>query len=282
MSHTSPREIPLKPWRDVDASVLEATRTVPTMLAEPEQRLYHWLTAEWASGAGAIVELGCFAGGSTARLAEGHRIAGLRSEIHAFDRFSINQSGKEKHLYPAGVPAFEGEDLLPLAKQLLKPWEKRITLHPGAIEEQSWSGAAIELLIMDASKSSATADRFAEMFYPSLIPGHSLVVQQDYLHWKLPWIAAQMELMADSFTPVAFAPHHTIVFRCDAPVDGEILARGRVCGLSQTQMTTLLRDARKRLRALGVARKVITLIKAAQANPGVEQASKMAQPGKAL
>ncbi len=279
MSHTSPREILLEPWRDVELSVLEATRAVPTMLAEPEQRLYHWLTAEWARGAGAIVELGCFAGGSTARLAEGHRIAGLQSEIHAFDRFTINQSGKEKHLYPAGIPAFEGEDLLPLARQLLQPWEAHITLHRGAIEEQSWPGEAIELLVMDASKSAATADRFAEMFYPSLIPGHSLVVQQDYLHWKLPWIAAQMELMADSFTPVAFAPHHTIVFRCDAPVDSEMLARGRVSGLSQAQMTALLRGARKRLRALGVARKVVTLIKAARANPGVEQASKMARRG---
>ena len=276
MSPILPREIPLKPWRNVDLPLLEATRSVPTMLAEAEQRLYHWLTANWFTGAGTIVELGCFAGGSTARLAEGLRVSGNDGHIHAFDRFTINESGKQQHLYPAGVPAFEGGDLLPVAQQLLEPWQAQITLHPGQIETQSWPGDPIELLVMDASKSAATTDRFAEMFYPSLIPGQALVVQQDYLHWKLPWIAAQMELMASCFTPVAFAPHHTIVFRCDAQVDANVLRAGRVSGLSDTQMTALLRGARKRLRDLGVAKKVVALIKSARANPGVEQASKMA------
>ncbi len=278
MSPTAPRDMPREPWRDVDACVLEATRAIPTMLSEAEQRLYHWLAARWYTGAGAIVELGCFAGGSTARLAEGLRLSGRDGHIHAFDRFRVNEAGKRQHLYPAGIPAFEGEDLLPLARRLLAPWQKRISLHPGQIESQLWSGGAIELLVMDASKTTATADRFAGMFFPSLIPGRSLVVQQDYLHWKQPWVAAQMELMADAFRPVAHAPHHTVVFRCEAPVDAAMLARGRVSGLSEAELTTLLRRARKRLRALGVAREVVPLIRASRANPGVGQASEMARP----
>ncbi len=274
------RRIPQEPWRATDPRDLAPTRPVPTMLAGPEQRLYHWLTASWARGAGEIVELGCFAGGSTARLAQGHKRAGLASRIHAYDRFQINEAGKKAHLYPAGIPEFSGQDLLPLAERLLAPWASRITLHPGPIEAQSWPGEAIELLVMDASKSRATADRFAEMFFPALIPGHSLVVQQDYLHWKLPWIAAQMELMAGCFTPVAHAPHHTVVFRCEAPVNARVLQRGRVSGLSQARMLKLLRQARGRLRPLGLGERITDLIRSARANPGIERASEMVRPGR--
>lgn len=279
MDLDTPHDISRAPWRAVDPRVLAATGAVPTMLAEAEQCLYYWLTARWYRGAGAIVELGCFAGGSTARLAEGLRVAGATGGlIHAYDRFRVNEAGKRRHLYPAGIPPFEGEDLLPLARRLLAPWQARVRLHPGPIEAQSWSGEVIELLIMDASKSTAAADRFAEMFYPSLIPGRSLVVQQDYLHWKQPWVAAQMELMAGAFEPVAHAPHHTVVFRCRAPVTGAMLARGRVSGLDGARLTALLRRARRRLRPLGMAQKLIPLVHAARANPGVEQAREMVRP----
>ena len=271
-------DFPVKPWRDVNPSVLEATKQVPTMLAQQEQRLYHWITAHWATGAGAIVDLGCYAGGSTARLAEGHRIAGLTSTIHAYDRFGVNQFGKDKHLYPAGVEPFEGDDLLPLATSLLQPWADRIKLHPGMIEDQTWPGDPIEVLVMDASKNTGTTDRFAEMFFPSLIPGKSLVVQQDYLHWKQPWIAVQMELMAACFTPVAFAPNDTIVFRCDAPVDADTLAKGRVTDLPQATMMSSLKAAKERLNSLELGNKINRLLKAARVNPGVGRASDMKSP----
>jgi len=278
MNDTKFSNIPVKPWRDIDASVLAATKTVPTMLSRQEQLLYHWITANWATGAGAIVELGCYAGGSTARLAEGHRLAGLSSTIHAYDRFGINQHGKDKHLYPAGVEPFEGDDLFPLAKSLLAPWSDRIKLHPGMIEDQKWSGEDIEVLVMDASKSTRTTDRFAEMFFPYLIPGRSLVVQQDYLHWKQPWIAVQMELMADCFTPVGFAPNDTIVFRCDARVGPHILTAGKVSNLSPETMIETLKAARQRLHALELGNKINRLLKAAKANPWIERASDMVSP----
>lgn len=271
-------DFPIKPWNDVDPSVLKATRMVPTMLTRSEQKLYHWIMAEWASGAGAVVELGCYAGGSTARLAEGHRVGGLNSKIHAFDRFRVNKFGKEKHLYPAGIEPFEGDDLLPLAKKLLLPWVDRIELHPGMIEDQIWPGEVIEVLVMDASKNTCTTDRFAEMFFPSLIVGHALVVQQDYLHWKQPWIAVQMELMANCFTPVAYAPSDTIVFRCDAKVDEETLAKSRVHDLPPNATIATLKAAKLRLERLGLGNKINRLLKAARANPGVKRAADMIYP----
>ena len=117
------------------------------------------------------------------------------------------------------------------------------------------------------------------MFFPSLIPGKSLVVQQDYLHWKQPWIAVQMELMAACFTPVAFAPNDTIVFRCDALVDAEMLAKGRVENLPHAHVLTALKAARERLKSIGFGNKVNRLLKAARANPEIGQTQEMVSPG---
>ena len=271
-------EIPENPWLDVDPDVLTATNHVPTMLSRQEQLLYHWITAHWAKGTGEIVDLGCYAGGSTARLAEGHRIARLTSKIHAYDLFRINLWGKKKNLYPAGVAPFEGDDLLPVAKSLLEPWSDRIELYPGKIEDRCWSGKEIEVLVMDASKNTFTTDRFAEIFFPSLIPGKSLVVQQDYLHWKQPWIAVQMERMAECFTPVAFAPPHTIVFLCQQKVDKAVLQRGRVMNLPFVDVIADLKSAEQRLSGLAPGQGIKRLLKAAQDNPGIGKAMDMVNP----
>jgi len=275
-----PRAFPRMAWQEIDPAVLRASQNVPTMLTQEEQRLYHWLTAHWARGIGEIVELGCFVGGSTARLAEGHRVAGLGCKIHAYDRFQINEDGKEKYLYPAGITRFEGSNMLPAVGRLLRPWAGRVALHAGQIEEQNWTGGAIEILVMDASKTAATTDRFAEMFFPSLIPGHSLVVQQDYLHWKQPWIAMQMELLAAHFTPVAFAPRHTIVFRYERALAENTLVQNRVSGLAPQYARDSLHGARARLRHLGVTRQLSALLAAARVNPGVEKAWEMTRPVK--
>ncbi len=271
---------PRHPWKQVDASVLQATRTVATMLSVEEQLFYHWLTADWLSGAGTVVELGCFVGGSTARLAQGLRIAGNRGKVHAYDRFQADERAKRAHLYPAGISPFDGTDILPLARALLDPWKAHVALHPGQIEEQDWTGGPIELLVMDASKTKATTDRMAEIFFPHLIAGRSLVVQQDYLHWRQPWIAVQMHLMADCFTPVAHAPPDTVAFLCTAPVTQEILARGRVAGLAPEQMIAALHGARGSLRPLRIARRVNALIAAARANPAVDIGWKMQRPAR--
>jgi hypothetical protein len=263
------------PWRSFTPEMLGAAGAVPTMLAQEEQLFYYWLTRVWARGDGAVVDLGCFVGGSTARLAEGHRAAGLVGLIHAYD-----ERIKKKILYSAGIEPFEGEDTLPLAVRLLEPWTRAIELHPGPIEHQSWEGGPIELLVMDASKVVAHMDRMAEIFFPSLIPGRSLVVQQDYLHWANPWIAIQMARMRKWFKPVAHARKDTVAFLCIAPVGEEALAAGRVGDLTDVAMRQALFAARRHMRALGVAEGVKALIRVQKANPGVRSAHQLRRPGR--
>lgn len=134
---TAPYEIPQpfadQPWRDVANSVLKQADKVPTMLHRQEQKLYYWLTRNQIGGAGAVVDLGAFAGGSTARLAQGLEDAGSPAMLHAYDRFTVDPVTKQKYLYANGIAPFDGNDLLPLARRLLAPWAHRLTLHPGEI-----------------------------------------------------------------------------------------------------------------------------------------------------
>src|ERR671930_1808243 len=60
-----------RPWRDVTLS--PDAVGIPTMLSKAERRLLYSLARDCASGDGAIVDAGCFLGGSTAALLAGVR-----------------------------------------------------------------------------------------------------------------------------------------------------------------------------------------------------------------
>ncbi|MEQ3748115.1 MAG: hypothetical protein ABNH26_01905 [Celeribacter sp.] len=257
-----------RPWRRIDMSCLAPASGVPTMLSETEQKLYYWLTRVWARGHGAIVDLGCFAGGSTARLALGHGEAGLTSPIHAYDRFTAQARVKRRVLYPQGIAPFEGEDILPLVRDLLSPWSDHITLHPGQIEDQRWQADPIEILVMDAGKTASGLDRMAEIFFPHLIPGQSLLVQQDYLQWNQPWVAVQMEMLTDFFVPRAHARPDTVVWECTRPVTPGALARAQVSELPDDTMLAYLELAHERFESWNLGKRIDTLIRALRANPG--------------
>ncbi len=263
------------PWRDMPWRNLGHARKAPTMLSPDERRAYVWLTENWAKGAGAVVDLGCFAGGSTAHLAEGLARGGSGAHVHAYDRFTISENLKEKFLYSKGIAPYDGDDLLGPARQILTPWEDRVTLHPGLIEEQEWSGDPIEILVMDASKAVHTMDRMAEIFFPALIPAGSLIVQQDFLHWKTPWVAVQMQRMADWVTPVGYAETDTVIFHVDHPLDADAIAAGHCGGLSDAVLIASLRAMRPRLEAFGVDDRMKSLIAGIKNNPGERIAWKL-------
>lgn len=240
------------PWKSLDPALLAEASKVPTMLAADEQQFYAWITSEWMQDAGAVVDLGCFAGGSTARLAAGHQKAGHDGLIYAYDLFRADERVKKSILYAQGIPEFSGDDILDLTIDLLTPWTERISLHPGQIEDQVWDEGPIEILVMDASKTMQTMEEMTRIFFPSLIPGHSLVVQQDYLFWRLPWIAIQMELLSDYFTPLAYVPDNTVAFLNTKQIDDEALERAMVTPLPVEQRIDALKSAQHNLVEAGL------------------------------
>ncbi len=275
------------PWRLLRVADLGEASLVPTMLTLDEQKYYLWLTREWAQGAGAIVDLGAFAGGSTACLAEGQKQAGRTQPVHGYDKFVVNDfdvfrgryetylSGppaSESGLDAPPLPPCDGDDLRPVVEALLSPWRDTVRLHKGQIEDMAWTGGPIEILVLDASKAAATTDRMSETFFPHLVPGRSVIVQQDFLWWQQPWIAAQMAMLAEHFQPVAFVPNFSVSFLCTRPVDADAMRQARTAQLSDAQMLARIRRVAAWMDGFGLRRKHRRLLKAVKANPGRRKA----------
>jgi len=254
-------------WQD--AQLPEKTATVPTMLTDEEGRLLFWLARDYATGVGAICDLGCFAGGSTARLASGVVAADRKTLVHAFDHFTLTEDQKDRYLYPAGVARFKGRSMLPAVRQLLSPWQDIVAYHPGEITDTDWRGGPIEILFIDAAKMPESADRIAGIFLPHLIPGRSIVVQQDYLHWRQPWVPAQMELLSDCFDIVGWCAKNTVIFQANQPITAQTLSTTRVEHLSDTDLIDLIGRAMcrfpERVQRAHLARAILGL----QDNPRV-------------
>lgn len=274
MEAATPPIAPLdtRPWAALTEADFGAAAAVPTMLSPGERRFYLWLAQHWATGAGAIVDLGCYVGGSTAYLAEGLRRAGRTQQIHAYDRFRTSESLKEAFLYPAGIAPFDGDEIGAVTENLLAPWQPGITLHCGEISEAVWNGEPIELLAIDAAKTAADADAMARIFFPHLIPGRSVVVHQDYLHWKAPWIPLQMEGMTECFAPLAFCPRDTVAFLCTRAVDGAALAAGRTCQRRDREVQAALAAAATRLAPLGLGERLDKTAEGLRRNPNKRRA----------
>ena len=255
------------PWATLPEAALGKAADVPSMLSDTERRLYLWLAEHWATGRGAVVDLGAFAGGSTACLAEGVRRSGRQTRVFAFDRFQASHAAKTQILAQNGVEPFDGDDILPLARGLLSPWEPLVTLVPGDIEEATWECDPIEILVIDAAKSARAADRIAETFFPHLVPGRSVVVHQDFLHWKLPWLPAQMEWMSNCFVPVAHCPRDTVVFLCTRTPGPEDLFKGKVQGRHDAVIADALAAMSLKVRDWGLDDKLAAQFRALARNP---------------
>lgn len=265
------------PWLAGGPAKLGPARQVPTMLAHEEAQLLHWLTASWTEDWGAIVDLGTFAGGASARLAQGLAEAGKSAQVHGYDRFGIDEQTKARLLYPAGAAPFEGPDLLPTARDLLAPWSDHIQLTKGDLSEARWDGGAIEVLVVDASKSTATLDAIARVFYPALRPG-SIIVHCGALHWREPWVMAQMRLLEPYFTPLAHAHDTSLVFGCTTTPDAMALRDARTEALSDAALRATLKSTRAVYEGFGASDQLDQAIAGLARSPGVRTAWKMVPP----
>lgn len=257
---------------------LAPTAGVPTMLSREEERLYYWLAREGMGGSGAVADLGSFVGGSTARMAQGLVDGGLGDPVHLFDRFTASEKVKHRLFYRAGILAFEGEDILPLSRQLLAPWADRLHWHRGEIETLAWPDDApeIRLMTLDLCKVPGPSDHVARTFLPRLRLG-AYVNQQDMTQWDQPWTAVQMLLLTDWLEPVGFAGT-SMVFRCTAIPTARDLRHAEIADLDDETLIGGLEEAKQRFATLAWPQTFDRLIAAVRANPGIRKPWQMKPP----
>jgi len=222
---------------------------VPTMLVPDELRLLHHLAAEYWSGAGAIIDAGAFLGGSTVALADGlrhnphRRRYGAQKPIHSFDRFEVEEYSLP--FFPEGTAV--GDSFREQFEQNIAPYADIVEVHPGDVMLHSWNGGAIEILFVDLAKHWRVSDWITWQFFPHLIPGRSLVVQQDYLyhHW-VAWLHVTMELYADYFEYICDTDVNSVVFLNTKKIPDTVLRRNSVESLTLAEKTELMERAANR------------------------------------
>lgn len=257
-----------RPWEAVPDAEMAAGLAVPSMLSPAESQLYHWLGRR-VQGDGAVVDLGAYAGGSAARLLSGLERSGRRFHVHSYDRFRSSRAFWARYMPDVPLPEADDADLLPLVQRHLAPWGANVTLYPGDIGEMHWTGGEIEILSVDAAKGSAMADHIAAEFFPALVPGRSILVQQDYLMSVQPWLSAQMVALRGQFVPLAKVAKCCVAFLCIAPVTAEALAAARVDSLTDGALMKRVREAAAWHETMIPRKQFKAMLEEIKANPGI-------------
>jgi hypothetical protein len=215
-----------RPWRDV--TLPPDAVGIPTMLSKAERRLLYSLARDYADGDHAIVDAGCFLGGSTAAL-----LAGIRDRdepwrgplLESYDLFRVDDYMVSKF--------FSADQSLPLGDSFRPRFDAHIAgfdlphvVHEGDITSIGWSGGAIEILFLDILKSWEINDAVLRDFFPSLIPGRSVIVHQDYGWGGHQWIPITVELLRDSLVLIDRMEWGSHVFFVKSELPSKVLESG--------------------------------------------------------
>ena len=239
------RTLVRRPWRDLPLPP-DATG-IPTMLSKLERRLLYSLARDYA-GEGAIVDAGSFLGGSTTAL-----LAGVRDRLEpwsgppvaSYDLFQVDEYM---------VPKFFADDRsVQLGDSFRARFDAHVerfddvphAVHEGDITKLGWSGGPIDVLFLDILKSWEINDAVLRDFFPSLVPGRSVIVHQDYGWGDTPWIPVTVELMRKSLVLLDWMEWGTHVFFVADELPAELIEHG-VAGLELDRKVQLLEDAARR------------------------------------
>jgi hypothetical protein len=235
-------------WRH--RPVPEACRTVPTMLMQDELKLLAWLGERYWRGDGIIVDAGCFLGGSTVALASGVRAnlarRGLPETplIHSYDLFRVEDWTRGLYL-PESTKA--GDSTRRRFDRNTAPFEPLLRVVEGDITASRPPETRIEILFIDLAKHWTVCDWITETLFPRLIPGRSIVVQQDYLWGEgTGWLQVTMEYFADEFEIVCDTWRNSVAFRLRKPFAPGRLRPRLVESLSVAEKAALMERAAAR------------------------------------
>jgi hypothetical protein len=123
-----------------------------------------------------------------------------------------------------------------------------VAVHAGDIRERAWSGAPVETLFIDIAKDWSINDHVSREFFPALIPGCSVVIQQDYVHEWTPWLHITMELLGDTFTFIGSLPFASAVFVARRSIGRDELPRDLRRELSSADQVKLFDRSASRFR----------------------------------
>jgi hypothetical protein len=205
-----------KPWTRTTAPAEVLQRK--GMIGPAERACYYWFGRYWFSGDGAIVDAGAFVGASTAAFAAGAaasaKTAGAsKPYVHAYDYFEVIDEYVGAAISRDFGPIKAGQSYRSHFEAQVAPFADVIRSYPGDFKSHTWNGTPIEILFIDIAKTKELNEHLLKEFFPSLVPGKSIVIHQDYYHCWHPYIHYSMEFLCDEFALIDdYVPYQSRVW----------------------------------------------------------------------
>jgi len=193
-----------------------------SMLTAYELALLYAVAKDWYSGAGEIIDGGPLLGLSTYALARGLRAnerVGLKDRrIYSFDLFLDFDMGWHVEGCGSGTGSVFDKFL-----EINRDYLGSISISPGDLLRMRWSGKPIEVLFIDVAKTWDLNNWVLRNWFTPLLPGRSVVLQQDYVYFHQYWISLTMAWLRDYFERCEEVFGATVAFLNRAPIPPEKL-----------------------------------------------------------
>jgi hypothetical protein len=213
---------------------------VRSMLSPFELALLYGVCRHNYRGHGEIVDGGPLLGLGTYALARGlahnDHTADKYKRIYSFDLWL--SAGFEGYTQDRGSST---GSVLERFLEVNRDYLDEIYLSPGDLLTMKWETRPIEILFVDIAKSLDLNAWVLKNWFTSLIPGESILIQQDYVHFAEWWIAVTMQYFWDYFERIEFVYGASAVYRCIRSISPNEVTK--FLKLSHADHTSLMRDA---------------------------------------
>jgi hypothetical protein len=204
-------------WQTYDVQTSRGPFRTRSMLTMLEIALLYSVARDQYTGEGEIVDGGPLIGVGTRAMAQGlmenPRVTNKLQRIWSFDLWLAAGMGH----YVEGMGGQTGsvfEDFL----RLNEDYRPQIHASPGDLMNMTWRPKPIEILFIDISKSLELNAYVLKNWFTQLIPGKSIVLQQDYVYFDQWWIAVTMEYFKEHFELLGFVFGATAYYLCKQAV----------------------------------------------------------------
>lgn len=231
-----PRRHPVRLYATEPAPELPAG--IGSLMLQAERDILYSIAKNYYRGRGDIIDAGVFMGASTFCFARGLDHGGRTGNIHSYE-FGVVTPVMQKHAPKIGKIGADCRGYLTsLLRKSIGASFNAANLHFGDIREADYSGT-VEILFLDIMKEYNTYVKCNELFMSKLIPGRSLVIQQDF-YWPMNWyIIASMEALSPYFEVVDAAETSCVFLNTEA-IPPEVILQDPLAGMSAAEILRLI------------------------------------------
>ena len=161
--------------------------------------------------------------------------------IHSYDLFSV-EPWTIGIYFPKKTPL--GTSFEDKFRANISPVSDMVKVNAGDVTQADIPDEDVEILFIDLAKHWTVSDYMVRTYFPKLIPGHSIVIQQDYLyHLWSGWLPVTMEVFADYFEILDHTSDGSVVFFYHTKIPDEMLNKDVFASLTRSEVLELANRA---------------------------------------